>query len=248
MRSIERVLKLMMALSLALAVLAWFKREALPAPTELSAELQRDPVQEQVRSDARQALVGGVQYTIKPLYRYEMWGLVVSRHDAKSFWDIAHKEWNDHLNVADLCVVYGANVKSGVYTALDYWSDQWTCWVRANSGETMSLFSGEALSNNHLLTDSKSMAKKLRNVRIGDQIRLSGYLAEYSHNHGRPFHRGTSTTRTDTGNGACETIYVEDLQVLRAGGGPWRALWWVALGTLLASVIGWFMVPYRATD
>ncbi len=248
MRSIERLLKLIMVLSLAVAVLAWFKREALPAPAQLSTELLRDPVQEQVRATPKQTTVGGVQYTIKPLYRYELWGLVVSRHDAKSFWDIAHKEWNDHLNVADLCVVYGANVKSAVYSDLDYWSDQWTCWVRGNSAEVMGRFSGEALSNNHLLTDSKSMAKKLRNLRIGDQIKLSGYLAEYSHNHGRPFFRGTSTTRTDTGNGACETIYVEDLELLRAGGGPWRVLWWVALLALAASVVTWFMLPYRATD
>ena len=38
----------------------------------------------------------------------------------------------------------------------------------------------------------------------GDQIRL----------------RGTSTLRNDTGNGACETIYVSEVEVLAAGTTP----------------------------
>jgi hypothetical protein len=50
---------------------------------------------------------------------------------------------------------------------------------------------------------------------------LRGYLAEYSHSN-RDFHRGTSTHRTDTGNGACETIYVEDYQILKTGNPFWR--------------------------
>ena len=69
------------------------------------------------------------------------------------------------------------------------------------------------------------MAKKFRTVRVGDQVRFRGFLAEYAHrNKGQPFHRGTSTTRMDTGNGACETVYVTDLDILNRGGGLWHAM------------------------
>ena len=42
---------------------------------------------------------------------------------------------------------------------------------------------------------------------------MRGWLAGYSNDDG--FRRGTSTTRDDTGNGACETIYVDEFQIDR---------------------------------
>jgi len=80
---------------------------------------------------------------------------------------------------------------------------------------------------------------------VGDQIRFTGVLAEYSHNHGFPFKRGTSTVRTDTGNGACETVYVNKIDILKSGGGPWRWLKWLAIGLILFCVIAWFRLPLR---
>jgi hypothetical protein len=43
----------------------------------------------------------------------------------------------------------------------------------------------------------------------GDHIRLKGVLAKYA-NKDSGFNRGTSITREDTGNGACETIYLNE--------------------------------------
>ena len=103
-----------------------------------------------------------------------------------------------------------------------------------------------ALSNNHLLADRPAIAAKLRDVRIGDQVRIRGMLAEYSHNHGFAFKRGTSLTRDDTGNGACETIFVQDVEILRTGGGPWRWLRWVAIGLIVAGFVLWVRAPFRS--
>ena len=51
----------------------------------------------------------------------------------------------------------------------------------------------------------------------GDQIKIKGYLVDYkvAKDGQTLFTRGTSTTRTDNGNGACETIYVEDVEIIR---------------------------------
>jgi len=66
-------------------------------------------------------------------------------------------------------------------------------------------------------------------------VRLKGYLARYSHGGG--FERGTSTTRNDTGNGACETIYIEDVQITaRMNEGRhlmYASAWWGMLGSAL---------------
>ena len=70
---------------------------------------------------------------------------------------------------------------------------------------------------------------------------------EKRHNHGFAFKRGTSLTRDDTGNGACETIYVQEVEVLRAGGGPWRWLLWPAIALSLTGLIVWLRTPFRVS-
>jgi hypothetical protein len=221
-------------------------RDTLPGPAELRPELRNEPLQEPTQAAPFTTKVGGITYTVKPVADYEIWGLVVSEHDSESWWDWIHTAWNDQLNVVDLCVVFAENVTSGGYVGLDYSSGQFVCYVQTKSTEKWQRFSMRALSNNHLLADRPSIAARLRSVKIGDQVRIRGWLAEYAHNQGFAFKRGTSLTRDDTGNGACETIYVQEVDVLRAGGGPWRWLIWPAIGLLLAGLIVWLRTPFKA--
>jgi hypothetical protein len=239
--------KLLAAASLALLLTSCWKAESLPH-SGLSPVLLDEPLQLPVRQPAFQTQVGGIEYTVQPLYRYELAGLVVSRHDSKAWWDYAHAEWKDELNAVDLCVVWGDNVSSSAYLPLNYSSDQWTCHVQTGSSEAWQAFDPTALSNNHLITDQPALAQRLRDARIGDQIRLRGYLAEYSHKVGTGFHRGTSTTRNDTGNGACETIYVEEFEILEPGGKPWRALRWPAAIAFGVFVLLWLRQPVTFRD
>lgn len=240
----KTLVQALFAAGFSLLIAAAWLRHDLPAPQRLLDSLQQEPEQVQVREPAFNATVGGVTYTINPLYTYEIHGLVVSRHDTSTWWNYLHREWNDHLNVVDFCVVWGRNTTSGVYRKLSYSSGQFTCNVRIPDQETFMAFDMAGLSNNHVLTDDPYVAKQLRSVRIGDQIRLRGYLAEYSHNHnGQPFRRGTSTVRNDTGNGACETVFVRSFDVLQRGGGPWRTLYWVAWVMIAIGIIGWFRLP-----
>jgi hypothetical protein len=227
-----------------LAASLWLRHE-LPGPAELRPELANEPVQEPTSATSFTTAVGGIAYTIKPVADYEIWGLVVSEHDAGAWWDWIHKAWKDELNAVDLCVVFAENVTRGGYVGLDYSSGQFVCNVATRSSEKWQRFSMRALSNNHLLADRPSIAAKLRAVQVGDQVRIRGWLAEYGHNHGFAFKRGTSLTRDDTGNGACETIFVREVEVLRAGGGPWRWLVWPAIGLIAAGIIVWLRAPLR---
>jgi len=235
-----------MAAGAALLAASLLLREALPGPTELRPELRREPVQSTTQATPFQTTVDGVTYTVKPVADYEIWGLVVSRHDTSTWWNWIHKASNDHLNVVDLCLVFAENVTTGGYVGPDYSSGQFVCYVQASSAQDFQRFSMRALSNNHLLADRRAIVARLRDVRIGDQVRIRGWLSEYAHNHGFAFVRGTSLTRDDTGNGACETIYVQEVNVLRAGGGVWRWLVWSAIGLIVVGVIVWLRAPFRA--
>lgn len=239
----RRLVQILLASGLILLAAATWQKEALPPQQVLSPDLLKEPEQGKIGQAAFDTRVNGVTYSIQPLYTYHLYGLVVSMHDSKTWWDYIHREWNDHLNVMDLCVVWGNNVSSGAYKGIDYSSGQFVCYVNPKSIEAFQAFDQHALSNNHLLTDNPDIARAIRKVRIGDQIRFRGYLAEYSHNHGQPFKRGTSIVRTDTGNGVCETIFIEDFEILKPGGGPWRILVWVAAFMLVVGVIAWFRLP-----
>lgn len=238
------LVKLLLAAGFGLLVAAVWLRHDLPAPERLLEGLQQEPEQLQVREPPFNTSVGGVTYTIKPLYSYELQGLVVSLHDSSSWWDYLHREWNDHLNVVDFCVIWGSNAGNGAYRNIEFSSGQFTCNFRASSMAAVEAFDMAAISNNHLLTDDPYVAKQLRSVRIGDQVRFRGYLAEYAHNHnGQGFNRGTSTVRNDTGNGACETVYVKSFEILKRGGGPWRTLFWAAWAMIAIGIVGWFSLP-----
>ena len=57
--------------------------------------------------------------------------------------------------------------------------------------------------------------------------------------------RGTSTTRTDTGDGACETIYVRDFRIIREATSYWRISMWTSLALVLGTLAFHFKAPYR---
>ena len=240
-----RLGKLLFFCGLALLLVAIWKKNVLPQPQALRDELLDEPRQTAVQRPSFRISVGSIDYDVQPLHKYDLYGMVVSQHDSNTWWDYIHKEWNDQLNVADLCVVWGNNVRSGAYRDIEFSSGQFVCNFQTSSNEAYAAFDQAAISNNHLLSAESSIARKIRDVRVGDQIRFSGYLAEYSHNHGFPFKRGTSTVRTDSGNGACETVYVEDFEILQRGGGPWHTLRWLGIALMLAGVIAWFTLPVR---
>jgi hypothetical protein len=94
-----------------------------------------------------------------------------------------------------------------------------------------------------MLSDRRDILKTLKKVQIGDQIHFKGYLAEYSH--GNNFHRGSSTVRTDTGNGACETVYTESFDILKRAPARWRAIRWGAGFLLVFCICAWFALPHQ---
>lgn len=217
----------------------------LPRAGELLPTLSGEPSQHAVAAPAFQAQAGQVDYRIAPVADYEITGLVVSRHDADTWWDWIHRASNDHLNVVDLCMIWGANAADGAYEKMSFSSGQFVCYVSSRDDTAWQPQYIRALSNNHLLTEDPHIARQLRRLRVGDQVRIGGQLASYSHDAGFAFTRGTSLTREDTGNGACETIFVHEVELLR--GAPAWPSWLRALGgaLLLLGLAAWWAAPHR---
>jgi hypothetical protein len=243
-----RAVRSLMIAGAALAATACWQRNGLPPPERLDPALHDDPVQLAVDVAPFETTVGGVTYTVRPLFSYDLFGLVVTKHDSDTWWDWIHAAANDNLNVTDLCVVWGKNARTGGYRGMSYSSGEFVCYVETDSSEAFAAFDMHSLSNNHMLTDDPAIAKVLKAARVGDQIHFRGYLAEYSHNHGFKFRRGTSVTRTDEGNGACETVFATGAEILQVGNRGWRLALWIGIAVLAAGVVAWAFSPVRPVD
>ena len=243
------ILRFVIIGSATLLAVAWWLRDNLPPPDQLDVTVLEDPDQRATDRAPFRTTVGGIEYTVRPVFSYDLSGLVVSKHNADTWWDWVHKAWNDSLNVTDLCVVWGGNARKGAYRDISFSSGEFVCYWQSSSSSAWEAFDQYSVSNNHLLTDDPAIAKVLKNVRVGDQIHFHGYLAEYSHHQGFAFFRGTSTTRKDTGNGACETVYATEAEIIRPGNRGWRVAFTAAAWTLAASIlVGLYLVFFGKDD
>lgn len=166
-----------MIFGMTLLACALWKKTELPESSALQAELLNEPAQMAISRPPKKVTVGEMDYTVQPLYTYDLYGMVVSKHNADTWWDFLHREWNDRLNITDLCVVWGSNMRSGAYRDINFSSGQFSCNFQTSSSEAWAAFDTTAISNNHLLSNDPGLARKMRDVRIGDQIHFSGYLA-----------------------------------------------------------------------
>ena len=73
-----------------------------------------------------------------------------------------------------------------------------------------------AISHNHLIPANKEIQKTMKYIKEKDYIQIEGYLVNLKlDNLGSKGIMNSSTSRTDDGAGACETIYVTDIKWLK---------------------------------
>ena len=70
-------------------------------------------------------------------------------------------------------------------------------------------------SNMHIIPARKDIGRALKKLRVGDIVTLNGFLVDVDHDSG--FMWRTSMSRTDSGDGACEIVFVESLSVENRG-------------------------------
>jgi hypothetical protein len=232
---------LIAASALALVVCFW-NRNDIPGAIEFDARLADEPLQRRITQLPQALSYAGVDYRVEPLYEYELYGLVVSyrQHDGES---TMHRWSNDHLNMADVCVVWGDSAFSEHLGKLDFWNGIFTCNVHTRDSEAWASFDLSELANNHLISADPRIRERVAGVRVGDQIRVKGWLARYGAEGGSL--RGTSTTRADTGDGACETILVEEFAIVERGFSRWRLGMYLSFALLVVGLAIHFALPYR---
>ncbi len=247
-RGLGKWLNGLLAIALPVLGLAWYQQDRLPPSRELLAELSQEPIQTAAAAEEAQPFRFSYrkrEFEVKTLATYELWGVIVSHNDIHGLMDIYHDK--NSLDTKDICVLWGDNATRDDYLKASFTSGAWTCNFSYPQGVVLD---EKEIANNHLITDSDEIRGKIDGLRKGDQIHLRGRLVAYRDLKWTNFWRTSSLTRSDQGNGACEVVFVEDIEVLKPGNPAWRkayriAAWATAivLGLKFLSLLAYLFKP-----
>lgn len=228
---------------MSLFITAIYLKDQLPTPINILQALETDPIQRKIEQENFTIQFNKYNYQIYPRFDYNLKGLVVSVQ-AHSGDKGTHKSWQDYINSADICVVWGNNAKLPTLPQFKFSSGEFTCYVTPPNNKEISEGFNYQISNNHLISENRYIRKKIKALNIGDQIEISGWLADYG-KLGKEVERQSSTTRFDTGNGACEIIYVYSIKILKKSVQIWKYLILLSIVGILISLFSYIYTPYK---
>ncbi len=215
-----KYLKFLFLLSgLCYAISIW-QVSSLPDSKEIQSDLSNDPIQILKQNEEKFILdYKGDEYLIEPVATYDITGMIVSHNNIQALDDIYHN--SNSVDVRDLCLIWGRNAENDNHLHFNFKNEPFSCHINQKDNDPDAEFRMENLSNNHLLVSSLKLRDQIYSLHPGDQVRLKGWLINYGDKIGEPYRR-TSLVRSDDGNGACEVMYVEDVEVLAR----WNSKWW----------------------
>lgn len=192
---------LLLALAALLAIAAWrhAHRPVAHDPGVLVAEV---PLQENLGGSVSSLTKG--EYTIKPLAKFSLSARVLSRADYS--WDR-----ESALVPVDLALGWGRMSDSSVLDKIDVsQSGRFYFWrVREFPIPEREII--ESSANMHLIPADKSVLRDIERARTGDIVSFDGYLVEADGPNG--YRWVSSLSRSDSGAGACELVWVEHFNV-----------------------------------
>ena len=227
--------------------LAGFYAKKLPDSSLISKSLIPPPIQQETEEENFSFKYYDKKYLVKPLADYEISGMVVSHNDIHSWFDMYHDK--SSVDIKDLCVLWGTNTRNNLFKDFKFESGAWTCYFSTSNNEAYEKFFQDEISNNHLISADPKIRDLIQSARIGDQIKMKGHLVSYTSEDNPQGWRSSSLVREDTGNGACEVMYVKDFRFLKRNNpGLYSAknlLKWLSLIALFASIALFLRKTYR---
>lgn len=174
-----------------------------PAPVP---DASTEPVQAPADRAPFERRVGGRDYRITPLFRWDQSARVVSSRSYR--WGAGGALLPEDLALAwgpVLAPPYAGKLSFSQFSRFFFWRTK-----------DLSLDRGTIVShtaNVHVFPRSGRLKRAVRAVGKGDLVRLEGFLVDIDGAGGSDFHWGTSTSREDEGPNSCETVYLERLTV-----------------------------------
>jgi hypothetical protein len=179
----------------------WYQHRSIEHPPGVLAP--DDPEQTALDNDSAFDIDGG-RYHIHPLAKFRITARVLSREDYRL-------DNMAGLVPTDLALGWGPMSDSDVLKDIDIsQSGRFYFWYTQNfpiPRREIEIHS----ANMHLIPADSSVRRELRRVRTGSIVHFDGELVEVAGKDGWTMR--SSLTREDTGNGACELVWVEHLDL-----------------------------------
>lgn len=160
------------------------------------------PIQNALVSSENYTITRGQSdYTLSKVASYEVQAVVKSI-----------KKYNDAMGPLvpfDFALAWGQLNSDTLDDYIRYsQSGRWYYYIIQNTSVVQLATVAQNSSNHHIVPASDEILKQLNHVRVNDYVHLKGYLVNLSYQ-GRRY--DTSTSRMDTGSGACEIMLVTEV-------------------------------------
>lgn len=176
----------------------------------------RAPIQTKASGSTTKNIYGK-KVDINFVAKYSISGRVVNTHNYYGY------NMENQLSPKDVGISWGVLASESNYKKIRwsstgnrflYWHSDDGKWLQEMGG-TNAL--SEYYSNNHLIPSDNKVKKLINGIKEDEFIRIEGYLVNIycKENNGRYFTWNTSDSRSDTGDGACEIIYVTNITWLK---------------------------------
>lgn len=161
----------------------------------------RVPLAGPTQTDAEAAAIEYRGATLTPLARFEVDGIVVG---VERYW----LDGGARYSPVDIGLAWGLAAEPDMFRVLNYsQSGRFLWWRTAGPLPITQEELDASIANIHTLPASGAVRRQLTRLDPGDRVLLEGWLVSLNAPGGYVWR--SSLVRTDTGNGACELMFVE---------------------------------------
>ena len=165
------------------------------------AVAQASPVQ---RSLSNPRIFSHGPYSVNPVASFELRALVLSSQ---------HYFWGDEAKLSPVDLALGWGPMSDGDILKDISVSQGNRWYFYKY-KTPPIPNNEIIShsaNMHMIPSDEEVEKKLKKVRKGDVVEIKGFLVNLTKPDG--WRWNSSQSRTDTGHGSCELVWINEIEI-----------------------------------
>ncbi len=172
-------------------------------------DTSQDPIQKSCSSEEpiiKECKSG--RFTMTPLAEYEISGVVVSRESYSS-------EWDGEISPMDLAIVWGKLAEPQNRRNITYGQgNRWYHYRWKDGSPVNPSYIVSHSSNNHIIPANINIYRAIKTIKRKDRVVLKGFLVNLRGTaKGQTVARNTSLSRTDTGSGSCEILYVSYVRI-----------------------------------